>query len=129
MRRAAGSEAARLLADLVVEGARTLAFVRSRRGAEVVALTARRHLAAATPDLVDRVAAYRGGYLPEERRVLESALAGGALLGDRIRMESVALDPGVFIRSMATRGSLGGLAEATPGAGGTKPLVTILSSQ
>src|SRR5439155_1788245 len=69
------------LADLVVEGARTLAFVRSRRGAEVVALTARRHLAAAAPDLVDRVAAYRGGYLPEERRVLESALAGGALLG------------------------------------------------
>src|SRR5439155_7482404 len=81
VRRAAGSEAARLLADLVVEGARTLAFVRSRRGAEVVALTARRHLAAAAPDLVDRVAAYRGGYLPEERRVLESALAGGALLG------------------------------------------------
>jgi LAO/AO transport system kinase len=35
------------------------------------------------------------------------------LLGDRIRMESVALDPGVFIRSMATRGSLGGLAAAT----------------
>ncbi|HMG01228.1 MAG TPA: methylmalonyl Co-A mutase-associated GTPase MeaB, partial [Gemmatimonadaceae bacterium] len=34
-------------------------------------------------------------------------------LGDRIRMESVALDPGVFIRSMATRGSLGGLAAAT----------------
>ena len=42
-----------------------------------------------------------------------SPVTGGALLGDRIRMESVALDPGVFIRSMATRGSLGGLAEAT----------------
>jgi LAO/AO transport system kinase len=42
-----------------------------------------------------------------------SPFTGGALLGDRIRMESVALDPGVFIRSMATRGSLGGLAEAT----------------
>ncbi|GAC1516339.1 MAG: methylmalonyl Co-A mutase-associated GTPase MeaB [Gemmatimonadaceae bacterium] len=39
-----------------------------------------------------------------------SPFTGGALLGDRIRMEAVALDPGVFIRSMATRGSLGGLA-------------------
>lgn len=42
-----------------------------------------------------------------------SPFTGGALLGDRIRMEEVALDPGVFIRSMATRGSLGGLATAT----------------
>jgi LAO/AO transport system kinase len=42
-----------------------------------------------------------------------SPFTGGALLGDRIRMEPVALDPGVFIRSMATRGSLGGLAAAT----------------
>ena len=42
-----------------------------------------------------------------------SPFTGGALLGDRVRMEGVALDPGVFIRSMATRGSLGGLAAAT----------------
>lgn len=42
-----------------------------------------------------------------------SPFTGGALLGDRVRMESVALDEGVFIRSMATRGSLGGLAAAT----------------
>jgi LAO/AO transport system kinase len=42
-----------------------------------------------------------------------SPFTGGALLGDRVRMEQVALDPGVFIRSMATRGSLGGLATAT----------------
>jgi LAO/AO transport system kinase len=42
-----------------------------------------------------------------------SPFSGGALLGDRIRMESVALDPGVFIRSMASRGSLGGLATTT----------------
>ncbi len=42
-----------------------------------------------------------------------SPFTGGALLGDRVRMESVALDPGVFIRSMATRGSLGGLAGTT----------------
>ena len=81
VRRAAGAEAARLLADLVVEDARALAFVRSRRGAEVVALTARRHLVDSAPDLVDRVAAYRAGYLPEERRALEAALANGTLLG------------------------------------------------
>jgi len=42
-----------------------------------------------------------------------SPFTGGALLGDRIRMEAVALDPGIFIRSMATRGSLGGLAATT----------------
>ena len=39
-----------------------------------------------------------------------SPYTGGALLGDRIRMEAVSLDPGVYIRSMATRGSMGGLA-------------------
>lgn len=42
-----------------------------------------------------------------------SPFTGGALLGDRIRMERVALDPGIFIRSLATRGSLGGLSHAT----------------
>ena len=42
-----------------------------------------------------------------------SPYSGGALLGDRIRMESVAMDRGVYIRSMATRGSLGGLATST----------------
>ncbi len=42
-----------------------------------------------------------------------SPFSGGALLGDRIRMESVTLDPGVFIRSMAARGATGGLATTT----------------
>ncbi|HHB89797.1 MAG TPA: methylmalonyl Co-A mutase-associated GTPase MeaB [Anaerolineae bacterium] len=42
-----------------------------------------------------------------------SPFSGGALLGDRVRMRDLAGDPGVFIRSMATRGSLGGLAQAT----------------
>src|SRR5215216_5454647 len=42
-----------------------------------------------------------------------SPFTGGALLGDRIRMESIALDNGVYIRSMASRGSLGGLATTT----------------
>ncbi|ONI85268.1 transporter [Actinosynnema sp. ALI-1.44] len=43
-----------------------------------------------------------------------SPFSGGALLGDRIRMQEHATDPGVFIRSMATRGHLGGLSWATP---------------
>jgi LAO/AO transport system kinase len=42
-----------------------------------------------------------------------SPFSGGAILGDRIRMRDLAGDPGVFIRSMATRGNLGGLARAT----------------
>lgn len=42
-----------------------------------------------------------------------SPYSGGAILGDRIRMQAHATDPGVFIRSMATRGHLGGLAAAT----------------
>ncbi|MCW2850042.1 MAG: box helicase domain protein [Marmoricola sp.] len=80
-RRSAVSEVADLLTDLVVERVRTLAFVRSRRGAETVALTARRLLGEVDAGLVDRVAAYRGGYLPEERRELEQALRSGRLLG------------------------------------------------
>jgi LAO/AO transport system kinase len=43
-----------------------------------------------------------------------SPFTGGAVLGDRIRMQAHTLDPDVFIRSMATRGSLGGLARAPP---------------
>lgn len=81
VRRSAPNEAARMMADLVSAGARTLTFVRSRHGAEQTAMTTRRRLADTDPDLVDTVAAYRGGYLPEERRELEKALGSGALLG------------------------------------------------
>jgi DEAD/DEAH box helicase domain-containing protein len=81
VRRSSGAESARLLADLVVQGARTIAFVRSRRGAEILALSAKRALAQAAPELVGQVAAYRAGYLPEERRALETALDDGSLRG------------------------------------------------
>ena len=81
VRRSATAEMADLLTDLVVEGVRTLAFVRSRHGAETVALHARRLLTEVDPDLAGQVAAYRGGYLPEERRALEQALRSGALTG------------------------------------------------
>jgi DEAD/DEAH box helicase domain-containing protein len=81
VRRAASSESADLLADLVSEGVRTLAFVRSRRAAEQVAATAAGLLAEVDPALPERVASYRGGYLPEERREIEHALRDGRLLG------------------------------------------------
>jgi DEAD/DEAH box helicase domain-containing protein len=81
VRRAASSEAADLLADLVVEGVRTLAFIRSRRGAEQVAISAAGQLADVDPALAGQVAAYRGGYLPEERRAIERALRSGELTG------------------------------------------------
>jgi LAO/AO transport system kinase len=66
--------------------------------------------------LVDKLAlAYRGrgervGIVAVDP---SSPFSGGAILGDRIRMQTLGLDPGVFIRSMATRGNLGGLARAT----------------
>lgn len=81
VRRAAGSEAARIMADLMIEGARTLTFVRSRRGAELTALATKRLLLDVDPDLATRIAAYRAGYLAEDRRELETALADGTLLG------------------------------------------------
>jgi DEAD/DEAH box helicase domain-containing protein len=81
VRRSAGAETSRILADLVVEGARSLAFIRSRRGAELAALGARRILSEVDPALAETVAAYRSGYLPEERRALEAALLSGRLLG------------------------------------------------
>ena len=66
--------------------------------------------------LVDKLAAH---YRKAGERVgiiavdPSSPFSGGAILGDRIRMQTLALDKGVFIRSMATRGNLGGLARAT----------------
>lgn len=81
VRRSAGAEASRVMADLMAEGARTLTFVRSRRGAELTALGARTRLEQVAPDLADTVASYRAGYLAEDRRTLERALSDGELRG------------------------------------------------
>ena len=65
------------------------------------------------------VATVAGTFRQRDERVGVTAVdptspySGGALLGDRIRMNELATDPGMFIRSMATRGSLGGLATTT----------------
>ncbi|MGW7582846.1 DEAD/DEAH box helicase [Kitasatospora sp. NPDC054768] len=78
VRRTATAEAANLLTDLVEREIRTVVFVRSRRAAELVALQAQDQL---DRPLAGRVAAYRGGYLADERRALERDLHTGRLLG------------------------------------------------
>ncbi len=80
-RASANVETAELLARFVASGHPTLAFTRSRRGAELVAGHARRIVGSLRPDAADRIAAYRSGYLPAERRALERQLTSGELLG------------------------------------------------
>lgn len=99
VRRSANAEAADLLTDAVLDGARALVFVRSRRGAEQVAATAADHLAEVDPALAGRVAAYRGGYLPEERRELEQALRSGRLSG---LAATTALELGIDVHGLDT---------------------------
>lgn len=93
---------------------------------ELFPLTGKAHLVGVTgppgtgkSSLVNRLA---GHFRKQERRRVavvavdpSSPFSGGAVLGDRVRMRDLAGDPGVFIRSMASRGSLGGLAQATAG--------------
>ena len=79
-RRSLSSEAADIVTALVRDDAQTLAFARSRAGVESVALQVREALQVDRPDLVGAVAAYRGGYLPEERRELERRLRSRDLM-------------------------------------------------
>ena len=112
VRRTATAESADLLTDLAVQGVRTVTFVRSRRGAELIALIAQERLADVDRSLPDRVAAYRGGYLPEERRALERALHSGDLLGLaattalELGMDIAGLDAVVLAGYPGTRASL-----------------------
>jgi LAO/AO transport system kinase len=84
------------------------------RGALVIGITG--SPGAGKSSLVDKLAMF---YRKSGERVgivavdPSSPFSGGAILGDRIRMQTLGLDEGVFIRSMATRGNLGGLARAT----------------
>lgn len=81
-RRSAGAEAAELMASAIAQGAHAIGFAKSRKGAELMASFARSRLESANrPDLAERVAAYRAGYLAEERRALEKDLSSGALAG------------------------------------------------
>lgn len=82
VRKPATQEAADVMANLVAQGARTLTFVRSRRSAETVAARASEALGRlGRPEDAARIAAYRAGYLAEDRRKLEHDLDNGKLLG------------------------------------------------
>ncbi len=125
---------ARTLPDRVLDGdpraiARAISLIEDEAadGAELVrslfARTGRAYLVGVTgppgagkSTLVDRLtAAIRAGGRTVGVVAVDptSPFSGGAILGDRVRMQAHAADPGVFIRSMATRGHLGGLARAT----------------
>jgi DEAD/DEAH box helicase domain-containing protein len=80
-RRSSLSEAADLLAELVSHGVRTICFMKSRRGIELMQRFARENLVArGKPELAERIAPYRGGYTPQQRREIEARLAQGELL-------------------------------------------------
>ena len=87
---------------------------KASRGGVVIGITGAP--GAGKSSLVDKLAQH---YREQGERVgiiavdPSSPFSGGAILGDRIRMQTLGLDEGVFIRSMATRGNLGGLARAT----------------
>jgi DEAD/DEAH box helicase domain-containing protein len=93
-RRPATSEAADLLAALVRAEIPALAFIRSRRGAETVALAARDAL---DDELSGNVAAYRSGYLPDDRRALEGGLRDGRITG---MAATTALELGINITGL-----------------------------
>ena len=80
-RRSVLSEAAELLSDLIVNGSRTICFLRSRRGIELILKFTRMRLEElGEPGLARRISPYRAGYTPQQRRQIEADLAGGELL-------------------------------------------------
>ncbi|XP_058767287.1 uncharacterized protein LOC131640953 isoform X2 [Vicia villosa] len=74
-------DVSRLLAEMVQHGLRCIAFCKSRKLCELVLSYAREILHETAPHLLDSVCAYRGGYIAEERRKIESALFGGKICG------------------------------------------------
>jgi DEAD/DEAH box helicase domain-containing protein len=80
-RRSPLGEAADLLAELVAHDVRTICFLKSRRGIELIQRFARESLEArGKPELAARIAPYRGGYTPQQRREIEARLSSGELL-------------------------------------------------
>ncbi|HWJ49515.1 MAG TPA: DEAD/DEAH box helicase [Solirubrobacteraceae bacterium] len=78
-RRSALGEAAELLARLVLDGARTICFMKSRKGVEVLARLVKQDLQDSDPELAELVVPYRAGYTAQQRRELEARLTRGEL--------------------------------------------------
>jgi DEAD/DEAH box helicase domain-containing protein len=94
-RRSALSEAAELVADLVADGLRTICFLRSRRGVELIQRFVRMRLDdRGQDDLAERIAPYRAGYTPQQRREIEARLTAGEL---RAVIATDALELGIDI--------------------------------
>jgi DEAD/DEAH box helicase domain-containing protein len=93
-RRSALGEAAELLARLVREGGRCICFMKSRKGVELLARLVAEELERTHPELAERVAPYRAGYTPQQRRELEARLTSGEL---RAVVTTDALELGIDI--------------------------------
>jgi DEAD/DEAH box helicase domain-containing protein len=93
-RRSALGEAAELLARLVRDGARCICFMKSRKGVELLARMVTEDLERTDPDMAERVAPYRAGYTPQQRRALEGRLMNGEL---RAVVTTDALELGIDI--------------------------------
>ena len=93
-RRSALGEAAELLARLARDGARTICFMKSRKGVEVLARLVKQDLEETDPALAELVAPYRAGYTPQQRRELEGRLMRGEL---RAVITTDALELGIDI--------------------------------
>jgi DEAD/DEAH box helicase domain-containing protein len=93
-RRSALGEAAELLGRLVRDGARTICFMKSRKGVEVLARLVKQDLQDSDPELADLVVPYRAGYTAQQRRELEARLTKGEL---RAVITTDALELGIDI--------------------------------
>ena len=93
-RRSALAEAAETLARLVRDGARCICFMKSRKGVELLAKMVSEDLQRTDPELAERVAPYRAGYTPQQRRALEARLTSGEL---RAVITTDALELGIDI--------------------------------
>jgi DEAD/DEAH box helicase domain-containing protein len=93
-RRSALGEGASLLASLVRDGARAICFINSRKAVELVSRLVREELEHSSPELAEKVAPYRAGYTPEQRRELERRLTSGEL---RAVITTDALELGIDI--------------------------------
>jgi len=126
-------EAVHLLTRLVMEGIQTIAFVRTRLAAELLLKNARDLLRGVSRKLANAVHAYRGGYLPEERREIERKLERRAILGVA---STNALELGIDIRSLEASllvgypGTIASLWQQAGRAGrGREPALTFLIAQ